>query len=312
MKSVVYVVAACVLASGTLSADTASLSSGTSWDTFSSVFNPSQASPVMSTNTTQLTSGTPFWNNWSTDSGVGGSHDMNIGYMLTGTGGWAGTDVLGTDPVATAALGAGGTDPSSFTFAPNAAETYDVTLLGADSGNSNSLWYGTVFGLYYISGGQTYYDPLYGPGSDPYTDTTSITLSGAARDASSYGFYATVCYAPSPVNGVCPTAYTETYFTDSAMNAGYVSNNESTYLDAGDYNHFALFGLSSTMSNNFVIAFKDGPVPSEGLGDFNDVVIELSDPVSTPEPATFGIVGLGLIALGTGRRRLQKTNSSGK
>lgn len=248
------------------------------------------------TNPAPFGTGTPFWNNYSYDTGAGGSHDMNIGYMLSGTGGFTGTNVFnGMDSVSTAGVGADGSDPSSFTFDPNNAQDYDVTLLGAYSGNDTSAAYGTIFGLYYVTGGNTTYVPLYGPGANAYTDNSAIDLTGGERTADSYGFYATVCYG-TPVDGVCPENETETYYTNSSLNSG---------LYGSTANHFAVFGLTSSPSNDFAIAFEDGrPGSAEGAGDFNDIVIEVVDPAfqTAPEPATFAFVGLGLAALGFTRR----------
>lgn len=288
MNKAVYVFLASVLASGTLFADTITLTGGTMQSFGSSGFSSSQTAPAPNV------PGTPFWNNYSYD-----GPETNVGYLLTNSGGFTASNVFnGMDSVAMAGLGTDGSDPTAFTFDPNNAQTYDVTLLGADSGNDTQAAYGTVFGIYYSSGGSTYYDQLYGPGSNPYTDTNAMDLtSDPSRTATSYGFYATVCYG-TPVNGVCPEQDTETYYTDSSMNSGIYGSTS---------NHFAVFSLNSSTSNNFVIAFEDGrPGSAEGTGDFNDVVVELSDPsllISMPEPATFAFVGMGLVALGLARRR---------
>ena len=305
MKVAVYVLVGCIWTGGILSADSITLSNTAAWNNFSSVFNPSQGNP------TQGSQGAPFWNNWSYDAGVGGSHDTNIGYMLSGTGGFAGTDVLGQDSVGAAALVAGASDPSSFTFTPNTSQSYTVTLLGAYSGNSTMQAYGTQFGIYYMSGSTIVYDQLYGPGGNGFSDTAAIPLTGALRTTSLYGFYATVCYGPV-VDGVCHDS--ETFYSNSALNNGFVSSNPGLFpAGGGAYNHFAVFGLNSDNGNygngNWVIGFKDGPVTAEGMGDFNDIVIELADPSdfpvtpSVPEPATFGIVGSSLVALAIVRRR---------
>lgn len=278
----------------------------------------------------------PFWNNYSTDtaaeigstvsvagtySSCGGattsacsSHEMNIGYMLSGTGGFTGDNVFGgSDSVATTYLNADGSDPSSFTFSANPQQNYDVTLLGAFSGNSNSLPWGTQFGIYYVVDGTMQYEELYGPGANAYSDTTPINIDNIQdTGATVIGFYATVCnYDATATAGTTPEGTTTpaqcgatTYYSNSVLNTGFIVNNESSYSDAGAYNHFALFGLTSSPNNDFVVAFKDGPVSAEGMGDFNDVVVEFADPaLQVPEPATLGIVGIGLILLGMKRRR---------
>lgn len=302
MRSVICFFSVYAFISSALWADTVNLGNGT-WQTFN--FNSSQPSPVQGTTpastSTPLTGGTPFWNNYSDDTGVGGSHDMNVGYMLTGTGGAAGTDVLGTDSVATMDTTSTGGDPNSFTFntTPN---TYNIQLLAADSSMSTSSeFYGTVYGVYYMSGDSVVYDPIYGPGYNSYGDTASIPFPSIGG-ATTFGFYAAVCYAPETQQNEqtltsCPSQYTEYYYSGGG-NTGYITNNESSYYDAGAYDHFALFGLNSDPNANYAIGFKDGPVPAEGLGDFQDVLIELVDPsAAVPEPSTLGVVGFGLAAV---------------
>jgi PEP-CTERM motif len=326
MKSAICVLVG-VLTATIASADAVTLSSGAGAYAFSSVFNgTTQSSPAAYTSTTQLLSGDPFWDNYSTDTAAEtglctsncSSHDMNIGYMLSGTGGFAGDNVFGgMDSVATAYLNANGSDPSSFTFSDNPAQTYDVTLLGAFSGNSNSLAWGTQFGIYYVVGGVMMYEELYGPGANSYSDTVPIDIASIQDSgASVIGFYATVCnYDATATVGTTPEGTTTpaqcgatTYYSNSLLNTGFIVNNESSYYDGGAYNHFSLFGLTSSPNNDFVVAFKDGPLTTEGLGDFNDVVVEFADPsFQTPEPASLGIAGLGLVLLGIKRRRLHRS-----
>jgi hypothetical protein len=336
MKSAVCVLLGGLLTATLVSADAVTLSSGASAYGFYNVFNPDQTSPTASTSITQLTSGTPFWNNYSTDtaaeigtsvttagesSACGGSttsacssHNMNIGYMLSGTGGFTGDNVFDNkDSVATTYMNSNGSDPSSFTFSANPEQNYDVTLLGAFSGNSNSLSWGTQFGIYYVVDGVTMYEQLYGPGTNSYSDTTPINIDNIQDSgATVIGFYATVCnYDASAPQTMTPDGTAmpagcgvTTYYSNSLLNSGFIVNNESSYDDSGAYNHFALFGLTSSPDNDFVVAFKDGPVTQEGMGDFNDIVVEFADPaLAAPEPATLGIVGLGLTLLGIRRRR---------
>lgn len=94
--------------------------------------------------------------------------------------------------------------------------------------------------------------------------------------------------------GACET------YTTSDGNSGNVSG-------AAGWNHFALFELAS---GSYVIAFEDtNAFGGEGLGDFNDVIVELrvGDPV--PEPATIAIMSVGLagmVLLGSKRNPLKR------
>jgi hypothetical protein len=243
--------------------------SGTgSFSAFPSDFSTSTPTWI-SGSTPPATNGMPFWNNPSDDTGVGGSHLMNIGYALTDSGGLAGTpSVLGGETVAEELTAAGGADPERFSFLSDDTD-YNISLLFADSSlDTGSAEIGTVFG-YYV--GSTF-TPIWDvgrtdspTGTEPFDPTTP---------GNSYGFYATVCYSLNDC---------ETYTTGEGN-----SGNSS----GGGYNHFALFELND---GNYVIGFtgQNGSY-GEGLGDFNDVVIELQ---AVPEPGTIAIAGLGLAGM---------------
>jgi hypothetical protein len=225
-----------------------------------------------------------FWNNPSADTGAAGSHMMNVGYLLSGTGGFAATpSVLGTDTVTDEFTGSGGGDPVAFNFL-STVTAYNIAILFADSSlNTGNAAQGTTFG-YYV--GSTF-TPLYTPidSNSPLPSTPfDPTISGG-----SYGFYATVCYAA----GAC-----ETYTTGDG-NFGNVSG-------AAGWNHFALFQLAS---GSYVIGLEDAlGWGGEGDGDFNDVVVELKVD-AVPEPGTIAIMGLGLAGLallGSKRNALQR------
>jgi hypothetical protein len=268
-----WIISTALLAfSGGLFADTVSSATG-SFTTFPYGFASSTPAWINLT-TPPATSGSPFWNNPSQDTGVGGSHMMNIGYVLTDSGGLAGTPpVLGSDTVTEDLTAAGGTDPTAFNFV-STNTAYTISLLFADSAlNTGNAALGTTFG-YYVG---TTYTPIYTPTSTstpidslPFDPTTS---------GNAYGFYATVCYAAN-------TCETYTTGNGNSGNAG----------GASGWNHFALFELAS---GNYVVAFEDTDFyGGEAMGDYNDVVVELKNAdAPAPEPASIASMGLGLLAL---------------
>ena len=267
MKQTLFASAAAIILAGNVAGDTVTSPTG-SFSPFAATFTSSTQNWI--NDWTKPAPAPLFWNNPSDDTGVGGSHMMNIGNVLTDTGGMAGMPaVLGTDTVTADFTAANGVDPADFTFL-SSGTAYAMSVLFAlsclDTGNPSQ---GTVFG-YYV--GDTY-TPLYAPKntwSPMDTQSFDPTTSG-----NSYGFYATVCYAP----GQC-----ETYTTGDG-NFGNVSS-------AAGWNHFALFQISS---GGYVVALEDSPsVSGENLGDFNDVVIEIQ---VTPEPGTLAFIGVGLAGL---------------
>ncbi len=270
----VLVISVLVL-SGRAFGDTVTSATG-SFTTFASSFAAS--TPGWQGALTPLTtSGSPFWNDPSDDTGAGGSHMMNVGDVLTDSGGLAGTtSVLGTDSVAEQFTAAGGTDPADFNFISSGTQ-YNITLLFADSSlNTGNPAQGTIFG-YYV--GDTF-TQIYDVGNT--TTPTGTQPFDPTSAGGSYGFYATVCYG----GGFC-----ETYTTGSG-NTG----NEG---GAAGWNHFALFQLAS---GDFAMGFTAADaMVGEGLGDFNDVVIEFQ---GAPEPGTVVVVALGLAGLLARRRWL--------
>jgi hypothetical protein len=195
---------------------------------------------------------------------------MNIGYVLTDSGGLAGTTpVLGTESVLSDFTAEDGGDPAAFDFVSQQTD-YEITLLFADSSfDTGSSTVGTVFG-YYVGATLT---PIYTIGltSEPTaTEAFDPTTAG-----NSYGFYATVCYAL----GVC-----ETYTTGEG--------NSGNSIGGAGWNHFALFELTD---GNHVIGFTgQNGFYGEALGDFNDVVVEIK---AVPEPSTLAIAAAGLVVL---------------
>jgi hypothetical protein len=225
----------------------------------------------------------PFWNNTSLDS-VSGNHNMNIGDLLTDSGGFTGTpSVLGSDTVSQALSAADPTQAPAFSLVRDTAAYY-ITMLFADSslatGNASV---GTVFGSY--AGGV--FTPIYTEGD--VSSPTGMQAFNPTAAGNSYGFYATVCYAV----GICET------YTSGNGNSGNSPGGSS-------WNHFALFQLAS---GGYVIGFEDtNGISAEGSGDFNDLVVEI---FAVPEPANLGIMGLGLAALVFFKRLARRAIGSG-
>ena len=268
MKTLRFVITAVAL-SGSMIADT--LVSGTgSLLAFPSGF--SSSTPAW-TGTTEAPyqSGDAFWNNMSSKVGAGGSHDMNIGYLLTDSGGFTGTNpVLGPDSVTSYLGNSDGSDPAAWDFL-STGQIYDLSMLFAssnmDTGNASD---GTTFGYYY---GSTFI-PLYTP--TPTSSPTGSPILTPVPAGANWGFYATVRYGNS---SSCET------YTSGNGNFGNVSG-------AASWNHLALFQLAS---GNYVVGFEDAASYAlEGLGDFSDAVFEI-DP--TPEPASFVLTAIGLACL---------------
>jgi hypothetical protein len=273
----------------------------------------------------------PFWNNPSED-GLYDGHYANAGNVLAGVatnGNLIGMNLIGTtgtlagdlatqingtyyayiggsDPVnatmptTAAGITAETTTPLAFSFLSNAT-AYNIAVLFADSSQDTGLApSATVFGYYARSlNGSFTLTPLDDAVANDPTGTliTLATNDTLEPNGYVYGFYATVCYQVTGT--ICTESVTYT------TGAGNYSTNMSAgnqYLGDLGYNHFALFELASGAE---VLAFKDYPWAlgsannKEGVGDFNDVMIELTpNNVGVPEPCTIDIIGLGLAALG--------------
>ncbi len=298
MKNLLFALVAVVALSGGMFADTV-VSTGTvagSFQLFPTGF--ASSTPTWISNAQNPGQGTPFWNNASDATGLGAgqstSHENNIGYLLTDTGGYTGTtSVIGSDTVSEDFTGASGVDPTAFNFVSNAT-AYNITLLfaeasfntGSDPGTPADGVVGSVFGYYT---GATF-TPIFDVG-ETFGPTGTQTFNQGVS-GTNYGFYDYVCY--TAVGSTC-TSY-EMYTTGNG------DTGNQAFLGA-DWNHFAVFQLAS---GAYVIGFSgQNGMYGENIGDFKDTVVELS--LVAPEPGTIGFLGLGLACLGLlGRRRFAK------
>jgi hypothetical protein len=242
---------------------------------------------------------------------------MNMGYFLADSGGFpTNCNQFGTDPgCGTSYLGANGEYYAQAANTPNAPSNFSllsssialrITLLGGyaskDVANNNPYAgnYANSFGYYDASqttaGGAAGTEvPIYASGSIPGSLGNSQSFVPLYAN---YGFYETVCQSTVLVGSTYQCTATSTYFTNEALNPGAENSHQ----------HFALFSLASNPTM-FFIGVEDGLNGDaiEGNGDFNDIMVRLITGAPTtplPEPATFALIGSGLVGLLFARSRL--------
>jgi len=265
------------LASGIACADTIMLAGGESFTNMpASVLDPAVGTNCgLTTNCGSV--GGPYWDNTS----GGSAPEQNAGFFLTAQGAFAGgTDY---DPL-TYLAGSGSPDaPTSITL--DSTSVASATLLLNDTGYT-----GTTFGYYNES------DPadqtvLFGPGALTGDIGDSVALS-SLTNGENYGFFITRCLVwVSGYSGPC-SEYT-TWYSDESLDT----------TDTG-HQHFVIF--TSPTTGDYYIGLSDWLQGNsgEGNGDFSNILIELNSTV--PEPATFGLIGAGLLGLGLTRLRARK------
>lgn len=273
-----------------------------------------------------------FWNNNSSDV-VNGSSAVNVGNFLNDTGAFAlnGNVTLGCSTCGVNYMASGGqmyvNNGNTPDFVNNLnfvkqAGGVQITLLYAND-SANSL---ASFGLYDASNTANTL-LLQGAGTNLNTSLgttyTSGTLFAGATNLGTYdlsggspyanwGLFATMCTENAASVSQCSTdGDLVTYFMGalSALNAG------QTPFDTA-HEHFALF-QAGTNANQYYAGVESfaftaqNPTssPTEGYGDFNDLIFGVTTSiqnVATPEPGTIGIMGLGLAGLGILGRRFRK------
>jgi len=243
----------------------------------------------------------PYWNNNSLD-----GMNMNAGDYLGGV-----NPSLGVNNYLSSSggfgsylsTGASGLDaPMNFSFLQTALSV-DVTLLYTNAA-ANMGPYGTEVGLYNVQNPSQKevlfaHGTLNNPYGGIYNNNISPLSPFSASTWANYGVYATTC------------DYWGKSCTSFYSNAGLNPAGNTTQQ------HFALFQNAQDPQTYF-IGFEDisGGNPTEGYGDFNDVIFRLQTTTSftpriesaVPEPATFTVIGLGLAALGLLRRRRKTMN----
>ena len=215
-------------------------------------------------------SGDAYWNNPSQDM-ISSSMCGNIGCLLTGK--YNTSDTVDTSMLNWSTTGGG--VPSDLTFSGTSTSYSMSVLLNATANSLVFGWYDTTTGNKTVL-----FD----------SNNASATPSTLNIGAGNYGYYVTVDYH----NGI-----TDTYYSQTSLN----TTNGVTAAQAAAQ-HFVVFEKNGSLYVGLEDAlFWNGLNPVEGRGDYQDLVVQLGNPIATPEPATFALLGGALVVLGVLSRR---------
>jgi hypothetical protein len=245
----------------------------------------------------------PYWDNISGD-----GNQMNVGYILTGGCGISADCPTNYQPLQY--LSGAGTPNSPASLSLISTSTAVVTLLEDITGDT-SLTFG-----YYNAGASGLAaavlseQPIFGPliPNDPgaYSPTALALTSGE-----NYGFYLTrSCYTDCPAGD---TSGMVTEFSNPTLNSCTTEEPTTGSVTCDTDQHFVIFTSGTT--GLYYVGIEDwallgSPINGETNGDYNDVVFELNSSVApTPEPASLGLIGAGLAALGVVRFRARNSRA---